>query len=252
MTLPAMHPGPKTGLLRFGVLPLLLFSLAVAPSIALAQSDDDEIERRRITIRVDGDSIYVERNGETTVVPNTPEGRAELDGLGLDLDRNRVRIEIDEEDFDLGGDDMRVFRMRRGGLDGLEIEREFEFGSPGMALRRFGPSGLATFRFDDDLEWVGADAEAQAEIMTKEMEARNLARQLRSAESGERADLEAQLDALLAELFEMKLIQRRASVERLEEKLAEERAALSQREAARADIIERRKQQLLGEDTLEW
>lgn len=250
-----MHPGPKTGLLRFGVLPLLLFSLAVAPSIALAQSDDDEVERRRITIRVDGDSIYVERNGETTAVPNTPEGRAELDDLDLDLERNRIRIEVDDEDIDvgLGGDDaVRVFRMRGGGGRGLTIDREVEFDGPGMALRRFGPSGFTTFSIDDDMEWAGADAEAQAEIMTKEMEARSLARQLRSAERSERADLEAQLDTLLAELFEMKLTQRRASVERLEEKLAEERDALNQREAARADIIERRKQQLLGEDTLEW
>lgn len=242
------------GLLRYGLLPLLVLGLAVAPSIAYAQNDDDKVERR-ITIKVDGDSIYVERDGETTVVPNTPEGRIELDDLNLDLERNRIRIEVDEDDvdFDLDSDgDVRVFRMRRGGPEGLALGREFEFDGPGMALRRFGPNGLATFRFDDDMTWVAEDAEAQAEIMTKEMEARSLARQLRNTEGGERADLEAELDELLADLFEMKLEQRRTTVERLEEKLAGEQEALAEREAARDDIIERRKQQLLGEDTLEW
>lgn len=248
-----------THALRFRLLPLLVLGLALAPSIAYAQNDDDEVERR-ITVRVDGDSIYVERDGETTVVPNTPEGRAELDDLDFDLDRNTIRIEVDKDDIDFGLDgdgDIRVFRMRRGGPEGSAFEREFEFEGPGLALRRFGPdgfgpNGFATFRFDDDMTWVAEDAEAQAEIMGKEMEARELARQLRNAEEGDRADLEADLDELLADLFEMKLDQRRATVERLEEKLAQEQNALAEREAARADIIERRKQQLLGEDTLEW
>ncbi|MEM8558916.1 MAG: hypothetical protein AAGG50_13940 [Bacteroidota bacterium] len=256
---------------------VILAALVAAP-LAQAQSDDQDEERSRVVIRMDADSIRVERDGKVTVVPNTPEGRAQLDEEDLGFDTDRFRIEMDGDGFGLGGLDLdgdgRVFRFRSGESDffgegdfprsfsirgdgerSVEIER---FGDgPRIAVRRGGPGGFSTFDlgafgFGDEMRWSAEEAEAQAEILELELRTRELARDLREAEENEQAELEDELDALLGELFELKLEQQRSRVEMLEDELRAERERLDTRQDARDEVIERRKRQLLGDDVLEW
>lgn len=91
------------------------------------------------------------------------------------------------------------------------------------------------------------------ELMKKERESRDLARRVRNAEGSERAELERELDTLLADIFAEKMDLRRERAEKLRERLAEQDAAINERQRNRDDIIARRKAELLGEkDRFDW
>ena len=92
-----------------------------------------------------------------------------------------------------------------------------------------------------------------SEIMEQEREAVELARKARAAEGSERAELEEQLESLLEGIFDEKMQMRKESMARLEKELSEKKIQFETRQAARREVIERRKAELLGkEDVLEW
>lgn len=123
---------------------------------------------------------------------------------------------------------------------------EFDFDVPDVApfVERF------HFMFDEPLRESWNEHREVAEM---EREARDLARQIRRAEVGERPALEAELRDRLDAIFDRKLELREDTVQRLRERSDEERANLDRRREAREDIIDRRMRSLLGEDDfLDW
>jgi hypothetical protein len=150
------------------------------------------------------------------------------------------------------GDDDNHFRVRSGDgnsfvweSNGLEASRHLLEGrvaeqreAMNMAMR---------------MGQMGLPGMSNRELMTMERKINELARQARRAEGEERAELEGELDDLLAEAFDLKHETTRKEATRLEEKLSEIRSRVSERQSSRAEIIARRKKQLMGErDTLDW
>lgn len=104
-----------------------------------------------------------------------------------------------------------------------------------------------------ELEGMHTRAKERMEVAQLERESREIARQLRRADGAERRELESQLRTKLDEIFEIKMRLRRERIERMEERLQEERAKLQERAEGRDEIIERRYDELLGsEDPFEW
>lgn len=159
------------------------------------------------------------------------------------------------EDGPLG--EPRRFRMRRDG-DG-----------EGHDVFFFSDGEGGAFEFDQDRVFMMDDMrrgeemmmarrmaeEGHAEMMKERMEIARmdresmvLARKARQAEGEERQKLDAELDALLADIFQRKQAMMQANIDRLNDRLAAERAKVAERERERAQIIEHRKRRLLGQD----
>lgn len=86
-----------------------------------------------------------------------------------------------------------------------------------------------------------------------ERETISMARNLAAMEEGKaRRDSIAVLRERLTDIFELKQENRRREVEQLEEKLQELQKAVSERERLGDQIVDRRLQELLGNDTLDW
>ena len=86
-----------------------------------------------------------------------------------------------------------------------------------------------------------------------EHETLSMARKFAAIDEGEvRRDSIAVLWERLAEIFELKQENRRREVEELAEKLQELQKAIAERQRLRDNIVERRLQELLGNDTLDW
>lgn len=86
-----------------------------------------------------------------------------------------------------------------------------------------------------------------------ESDARELARDIRRADDDERGELEGKLDEKLSQIFDYKNDKRRRAIEANERRLTEMRDRLEKRESARDDIINQRKDELLGTRSyLDW
>jgi len=86
-----------------------------------------------------------------------------------------------------------------------------------------------------------------------EKDAKNFARRARLADDDEKAGLKVELDQKLSEIFDYKNGRRLEAIETAGKRLDEMRERQSKRELSRADIIEQRRQELLGEEShLEW
>jgi len=125
---------------------------------------------------------------------------------------------------------------------------------------------------DDALVWLGGDFEELGlfdrpharvgrhmrfhndhTLRKMERDASNLARKARLADDDEEAELKVELDQKLSEIFDYKNGKRLEAIETAEKRLDEMRARQSKRESSRTEIIEQRKQELLGEESyLEW
>ena len=90
-------------------------------------------------------------------------------------------------------------------------------------------------------------------LRTMERESRDLARKARAADGNERAELEKQLEDRLNEIFDYKLEHQKRALEKIEKRAARMRDQQAERESARDQIIEDRRNELLGESRyLEW
>lgn len=118
----------------------------------------------------------------------------------------------------------------------------------GLGEELEGLEGALTFNFNQDFLW-GDDAE----LRRLEREAKDLARKAREAEDADRASLETELDEKLNEIFEYKLQRQQESIAKAEERVEKLKERRSKRETARDEIIQNRKDELLGRDKyLEW
>jgi hypothetical protein len=223
--------------------------------------------------------VTVERDGDELTITR-PDGTVERFTIDEDAEL-RVRskdgpLVIEREDGDEAGPRSFAFRLRPGeapfrsedfGLGDFDLE-EFDFEIDTDSLRE----RALRFRLDAErlgggrmLPWAGSahrgvDPETRSEIAAGERRSRTLARQLRRAEEAERDRLARELRETLERTFDLKQQARRQQVEamredaeRLRGELAELEAERSERDAARDEIIERRRQELLGErDALDW
>lgn len=82
--------------------------------------------------------------------------------------------------------------------------------------------------------------------------AEELARQYKEATPEKRLQIKKDLSKLLSQLFDKKEAVRKEEITRLQKQLEDLQGSLGKRQAAREKIIERRLDQLLGEDELDW
>ena len=195
----------------------------------------------------------------------------------LQRDTIRVRSYRREGDDDtireerMPNEDVRVFRWRSGKPleEDEEVTEERELPRIRLPKVRMNWDGLENLRGnvyvwgqDGGLDELTGDLRMNLEdlrggkygdVARLEREARNLARDLKSAKPSEKANIERQLPRKLNEIFDLKQEIRRDNIERLEERLESEKANLRERERNRKDMVERRKQELVhGEDPMEW
>jgi hypothetical protein len=91
------------------------------------------------------------------------------------------------------------------------------------------------------------------ELRRMEREARSLARKIRESEGDEREQLETELDGKLDEIFTFKMQQQDKQIERAEKRVERLKERRAKRESAKDQIIEDRKEELLGRERyLEW
>ncbi len=242
--------------LSLGFRPLLaaLLVFALVGSVS-AQDTQDTVKRNRVTIVVEDGRVLVD--GEEV---------AKKDGvivLRVDPDGDEVTVvQTTGPHFMWRGDDdepgAAFFHFDKDDIEGMDGERKFEvkMRSPlemrdldlGAALApmakafRLGGDGM-TFRWHEE----------SGEVARLEMQSHRLAQQARRAEGEERQRLERELDETLDQIFDLKLELLEKQQADLQEELGDTRGRLEERRAARNEMIERRKKELLGEeDALEW
>ena len=86
-----------------------------------------------------------------------------------------------------------------------------------------------------------------------EEKSQSLGRAHRQASKSEKANIEAELNKILSELFDLREENRREEVAKLETRLKELKDSLKERQENKAEIIKRRLAQLTGQSQhLEW
>ena len=114
---------------------------------------------------------------------------------------------------------------------------------------------MLEFKSGGDAFAVYADAMSSfgsGETLKKDMMSRELAMKIRTSE-GDTSKLEAELEDLLAEIFSEKQESYQDRVDRLREELSELELKVSDRQSNKADIIAKRKKDLLGtKDKYDW
>lgn len=208
--------------------------------------------------------------GNRIVIEVDQDGRLVIDGRQLDDDDGYVLF---AEPTDDGSVVLRVGPEHAAGvfagrLWGPRGAHGFGFwtddGRRAGALARAIPEAGPRLRLERDLAplleaWDGPHVffgdrmREHAEVADQEHEARELAREARQAEGAERRRLEEELRAKLGTIFDRKMELRQERIERLEREVQEQRSAFETRARARAEIIDRRLRELLGEeDVLDW
>ncbi|MEM1093371.1 MAG: hypothetical protein AAGJ10_02120 [Bacteroidota bacterium] len=214
---------------------------------------------------IDVDGAFVIRmkddNGDTIRVYRSADDRPNVFTRFRGLDDDDIRLDL--EDFFADRDMDAQLQFRRG----VELNNLFRgpngvrwgSGTIGPEYRVFSSDDDAALSvFGNRLSDLSREAEQEqlknrVQILKLEREAAALAQQARRTSGAEREELEAELDAQLDDIFEMKMELRQAEIKLLEEQLAEARTAFEKRSAERERMIERRKRELLGErDALDW
>lgn len=205
------------------------------PLVIEREDGDGEHHVRRFGLR-DGEGPALWFGNEDEAGPHSFAFRLYPDDAPFRLEE----FDFGDFDFEIDTDSLRE-RALRFRLDAERLGGERMIPWPGFAHR-------------------GADPGTRLEIAEGERRSRTLARQLRRAEGPERDRLARELRETLEGTFDLKQQARRQQVEamredaeRLRGELAELESELSERDAAREEIIERRRQELLGEsDMLDW
>ncbi|HUF09403.1 MAG TPA: hypothetical protein VMO47_08795 [Rhodothermales bacterium] len=185
---------------------------------------------------------------------NLHDQLAELDGeLALDFTSDFLWTDDHCEDVDecdvrvIVDDGKRLVIVNGDTVKGDPGRFAFKLG-PGMQFRGHGP-GLDLHGKLGKIPGLHRDSE----LRRLEKEARTLARKARESSDAEKAELEKELDQKLNEIFTYKLRLEEEAIERAENRVAKLKERHTRRESARDEIIESRKDELLGRDRyLEW
>lgn len=157
------------------------------------------------------------------------------------------------------GDDCEVHVFVKDGeqtviINGDTVKNEFPIPHAGAFAYRFEPRMDSGHRFGLDHDILrGLHSFADPKLRELEGESRSLARKARRAKGAEKVELEQQLDRKLNEIFDYKLERREKALEKSERRLSGMKERLAKRKSARDEIIQNRKDELLGtEQYLEW
>ncbi len=206
--------------------------------------------------------IIKDENGKVTV-----NGRELRDGEDIkDYLPEGMEIEIGDggNEYVIWDDGPRKFRGfgNKLFLNKDDHDFEFDFDELEMDLEKLSVvpemlyDGLASVpgAIEDGMYFFrNSDALTNPEIREMERKSRELAREIRKAEDGERRQLEEDLTELLSELFDAKQEHRVTQLDKMMEKVDEMKTQIDERNRSRADIIAKRKAELLGErDKLDW
>ncbi len=271
-----MNTPKQTGWLPRISIPVLVAALISVSGMAQEEGDRLMADDGDLLIyRSDDGSIKIKREGSdvgtwVAVVNPDDSGRKvvvkKMREMSVDDEGNVAVLKPDDDAGDNevviwksdDGKEMRfrsprVHRFRFEGDSGDRFEdyflfRDHDFGPfvPGGSV---GPDWMR----GHPLEWVEESAENRRKIADMDRQSRELSRQIARAEGDGAKRLEAELDELLGEIFDLKQETRTTQIERLQERVDELLQTQSTRRTQREDIIARRKKQLLGErDPLEW
>lgn len=226
----------------------VLLAALVLPATAWAQ-DAPVVEEKEIKVEVRDGQVFV--NGQLTEKDDEGEYWVE------DQDGSKTRVFVN-------GDGENVFVMRRGGNEGgrrrmreLVIERE---GSPGRMvefMHQMGdapmPPGSPVVMSRRMRDRAAAEMAPPRELMDLEHELHELAAKAKDATGNDRKKLLEELDQKLGTAFDLKMTHQREMLAKHESEIAAQRERLKKRQDARADIMRRRRAELLGErDGLDW
>lgn len=230
---------------------------AVAQDAAISDENDDEIVVRgqRVTIEVDDEGrvlIDGERvsddDGPIVLHVESDDGEVEIEAVGPRRRAFRVH-RAGPVDDQMRYRDRVAMRGDRGWPHVAAIMDDFEFEMPD--LPDMAPL-MERFRVEIG-DPMRESLREHREVAEQEREAREIARRARAAAGSERAELEAELEAKVNEIFDRKVEVREEVISDLQEKVQEEREELNRRSELRQEMIERRMRTLLGEDDLlEW
>lgn len=153
--------------------------------------------------------------------------------------------ENEDGDFD-AEDHVRMFgQVMRAPHSGMRME-ELEFGGDGLKTfySAFGNPPDGFFMYRDMFD---------SEIASMEKDVQDIVRKLQNAEGQDKTSLEDELDAKLEAIFDKKLALRQEKLEEMMEEIHAERDAIQRRKESKEEIINRRKQELMGKtDPLRW
>ena len=261
----------STGRLLLTMLVLITFTLPI-------QAQDVVIgERKQTTIEIKDGKVYL--NGEEVAELDDPESSVFFKQDGVKMKGN-MRWMSDNDEFeglsgnafifkDDGSNEFVVegkpnvygFLKRRSGenvefFDDEDFERVFELSSRAEVTAaenvvRGLERGMARFEVASPFV-VAGERSWNSETMELERQSRDVARQIRQND-GNDSELESELNAILAKIFDAKLEAQQARVDKLREQLTEMEESLGLRQDDRSEIIEKRRNELLGRGSrYEW
>lgn len=227
------HLLPNLGLLLVFAVSLIL----VLPQDALAQ---DKKEKERVVVRSKvkkGDGSDVEKEVKVEI----KDGRIFVNGE--EVSKEELEEMEDINVFWTDRDDMEkehVFRLRSD-LEGKKMMELHSQMAPMMERARDLTSRNKAFAVFGD----ASPAFFGGETMKMDMASRELAMKIRTMD-GDTAELEAELDKMLDDIFAEKQAGYMEQVDALREKLATLEQKVHERESNKAEIVDRRKKELLG------
>lgn len=234
---------------------ILVFALLVVQK-ADAQRDSIKVEKD-VVIDSQQDSIKVERvmfinaQQDTTIISQTVPRYTRMGGRkrGRHIERKiTINSDGDTTEVRVAGD--RRIRMSRSQNRRHQVRQRFEHSTRMHSSQRHRhqvvrESPGCGMRMWNRMHEMHQNEDAR-ELWKMEMEARQIALELRQADEDRYDEIEAKLRAHLEEIFEHKYDMKMESVGERQRNLEVQRATLEERQSNREEIIEDRIQQLLG------
>ncbi|MDA0683486.1 MAG: hypothetical protein O2797_00540 [Bacteroidetes bacterium] len=252
---------------------LLTLLVLIAFTLPLQAQNVVENESKQTIIEIKDGKVYL--NGEEVAELDDPDSSVLFKREDKEIIEKMIWMSNDEE---FKKPRSRAFRFRDNGNKEFIIEGKAN--ADGFMNRRSNEN--LEFFDDDDFKRVfelSARAEASAaenmgrrmarfemaaplmdtserawgsEVMELEQQSRELARKIRQTD-GDDTELESELSAVLTKIFDAKLEAQQARVDKLREQLTDMEEKLGQRQGDRSEIIEKRRNELLGKGSrYEW
>jgi len=220
------------------VLAMSMISLSVQDSVAQEKKEKERVVVRSKAKKADGANV------EKEIKVEVKDGRIFVNGDEVSKEEleemEGVNVFWTQDD---GMDEENIYRLKSDlhGKRMLELRSEM---APLMERARgLANRGNAYAFFGDD-----SPAFFGGETMKRDMASRELAMKIRSAD-GDTGALEAELDAMLNEIFSEKQDAYLEQVDALREKLAQLEQKVEERESNKAEILDRRRKELLGKSS---
>ncbi len=229
------------------LLAVLVTAAATAPSMAQSsQSGVSSIEIRDGKVYVNGEEAEGGEDGKFVIKQDDGKDITIMmdDGTGMVWFGDSKNGSPFRSRAFAGGDGDFRFRLGGGALMDLHDRLNLEAARP---LNLFGGTIGQAQIYE---HWANS---RDSEMRSLEQEIRDLSVRIRRADEDDRSELEAALDQLLFQAFDQKLDGERERIVDMQSRLEEAQNRVDERGASRADIISRRRAQLLGErDKLDW